>query len=55
VAWLDGALTQKYAERAKTARADAEKDFGVARFGVVLLHHLSGLLLAAGPEVFRHG
>jgi hypothetical protein len=32
VAWLDGALTQKYAERAKAARADAEKDFGVARF-----------------------
>lgn len=22
---------------------------------VVLLHHVSGLLLAAGPEVFRHG
>lgn len=32
VAWLDGALLQKYAERAKSARADAEKDFGVARF-----------------------
>ena len=32
IAWLDGALTQKYAERAKAARADAEKDFGVARF-----------------------
>ena len=32
VAWLDGALVQKYAERAKSARADAEKDFGVARF-----------------------
>jgi len=32
VAWLEGALTQKYAERAKAARADAEKDFGVARF-----------------------
>ena len=32
VAWLDSALTQKYAERAKAARADAEKDFGVARF-----------------------
>ena len=26
-----------------------------APLGVVLLHHLSGLLLAAGPEVFRHG
>ena len=32
VAWLDGALTQKYAERAKSARADSDKDFGVARF-----------------------
>ena len=32
VAWLDSALTQKYAERAKVARADADKDFGVARF-----------------------
>lgn len=32
VAWLDGALTQKYAERANAARADADKDFGVARF-----------------------
>ena len=32
VAWLDGALNQKYAERAKAARADADKDFGVARF-----------------------
>lgn len=32
VSWLDGALTQKYAERARAARADAEKDFGVARF-----------------------
>ena len=32
VAWLDGALLQKYAERAKAARADTEKDFGVARF-----------------------
>jgi hypothetical protein len=32
VAWLDGALTQKYAERSKAARADADKDFGVARF-----------------------
>ena len=32
VAWLEGALLQKYAERAKVARADAEKDFGVARF-----------------------
>ena len=32
VAWLDGALIQKYADRAKVVRADAEKDFGVARF-----------------------
>lgn len=32
VAWLDGALTQKYATRAKAARADAGKDYGVARF-----------------------
>ena len=26
-----------------------------ALLGVVLLHHLSGLLLATDPEVFRHG
>ena len=32
VAWLEGALTQKYSGRAKSARADAEKDFGVVRF-----------------------
>lgn len=32
VAWLDGALTQKYAERAKAARIDADKDFGITRF-----------------------
>ena len=31
VAWLDGALSQKYAERANVARADAGKDFGVVR------------------------
>jgi len=31
-AWLDGALTQKYAEGSRAARADAAKDFGVARF-----------------------
>lgn len=30
--WLDGALIQKYAARAKAVRADADKDFGVARF-----------------------
>ena len=32
VVWLDGALTQKYAERARAARADSGKNFGVARF-----------------------
>lgn len=32
VAWLDGALTKKYADRAREARADDDKDFGVARF-----------------------
>ena len=26
-----------------------------AAFSLVLLHHLPGFLLAAGPEVFRHG
>ena len=31
VAWLEGALTQKYAERSRAARADAGKDFGVVR------------------------
>jgi hypothetical protein len=31
VAWLDGALSQKYAEQAKAARANAGKDFGVVR------------------------
>jgi hypothetical protein len=31
IAWLDGALSQKYAERAKAARADADKDFGAVR------------------------
>jgi hypothetical protein len=31
IAWLDGALTQKYAERSRAARADAGKDFGVVR------------------------
>ncbi len=31
VAWLDGALSQKYAERSRAARAEAAKDFGVAR------------------------
>lgn len=32
VAWLDGALLQKYGERARSARAEEGKDFGVARF-----------------------
>ena len=32
VAWLDGALAQKYAERARSARQAADKDFGVSRF-----------------------
>lgn len=32
VIWLDSALTMKYAERAKAARAGAEKDFGITRF-----------------------
>lgn len=32
VAWLDSALLMKYAERAKAARAEAEKDFGTTRF-----------------------
>ena len=31
VAWLNGALSQKYAEPAKAARAEAEKDFGAVR------------------------
>jgi hypothetical protein len=32
LAWLDGALLQKYGERARTARAETGKDFGVVRF-----------------------
>ena len=32
LAWLDGALLMKYAERAKAARAEADKDFGTTRF-----------------------
>lgn len=32
VAWLDGALTMKYVDRARTARGETGKDFGVARF-----------------------
>ena len=52
VAWLDGALIQKYAERAKVARADAEKDFGVARFfGVTATPNRGdrkGLVISAG-------
>jgi hypothetical protein len=32
VAWLDNALTQKYADRARQARAEGEKDNGTVRF-----------------------
>jgi hypothetical protein len=32
VAWLDGALIQKFSDRAKATRAEANKDFGAARF-----------------------
>ena len=32
VACLDGVLAKKYADRAKAARADTGKDFGIARF-----------------------
>jgi hypothetical protein len=32
VAWLDGALLMKYADRAEATRRDAEKDFGTTRF-----------------------
>jgi hypothetical protein len=32
MAWLDSALLMKYADRAKTARTDAGKDFGSTRF-----------------------
>ncbi len=32
VTWLDSALTQKYAERARQARAEGEKDNGTVRF-----------------------
>lgn len=32
VAWLDGALLMKYGTRARAARAEADKGFGVARF-----------------------
>jgi hypothetical protein len=31
-AWLDGALVLKYADRARAARLDAEKNFGTVRF-----------------------
>jgi hypothetical protein len=31
-AWLDGALSIKYADRAEAVRRDARKDFGTARF-----------------------
>ncbi|MCA3559898.1 MAG: hypothetical protein IOC82_02575 [Aestuariivirga sp.] len=32
VTWLDSALTQKYADRARQARAEGEKDNGTVRF-----------------------
>jgi len=40
---------------AKVIKAGAFAPEPAAPLGVVLLHHLSGLLLATGPEVFRHG
>ena len=40
---------------AKVIKAGALTPEPAAPLGVVLLHHLSGLLLATGPEVFRHG
>ena len=40
---------------AKIIKAGAFAPEPAAPLGVVLLHHLSGLLLATGPEVFRHG
>ncbi len=40
---------------AKIIKAGAFALEPAAPLGVVLFHHLSGLLLATGPEVFRHG
>ena len=40
---------------AKIIKAGALAPEPAAPLGVVLFHHLSGLLLATGPEVFRHG
>jgi hypothetical protein len=40
---------------AKVIKAGALAPEPAAPLGVVLLHHLSGLLLATGTEVFRHG
>ena len=40
---------------AKVIKAGAFAPGPAAPLGVVLLNHLSGLLLATGPEVFRHG
>ena len=40
---------------AKIIKAGAFAPEPAAPLGVVLLHHLSGLLLATGPEIFRHG
>ena len=40
---------------AKIIKAGAFAPEPAAPVGVVLLHHLSGFLLATGTEVFRHG
>lgn len=40
---------------AKIIKAGAYAPEPAAPLGVVLLHDLSGLLLATGAEVFRHG
>jgi hypothetical protein len=40
---------------AKIIKAGALAPEPAAPLGVVLLHHLSGLLLATGTEVFHHG
>ena len=40
---------------AKIIKAGALAPEPAAPLGVVLFHHLSGLLLATGTDVFRHG
>ena len=40
---------------AKIIKAGAFAPEPAAPLGVVLFHHLSGLLLAMGTDVFRHG